>query len=510
MGERELLHAAAEHAADFIETLGDRPVRAQAGVEELYAALGGSLPEEGLDDRTVIASLVEAAEPGLVGIPSGRYFGFVIGGAVPAALAADWLTSAWDQNAGLYAAGPSAAVVEEVARGWLAELLGLPPTVSVAYTTGCQMAHVTALAAARHHILARAGWDVAADGLAGSPPIRVVVGAKRHVTVDRALRLLGIGASSLHVVPADNQGRMCVAELPDLAGRPTIVCGQAGEVNTGAFDDLAAIADAAEAGGAWFHVDGAFGLWAAASPALRDLLRGSERADSWTTDAHKWLNVPYDSGLAFCANEEAHRAAMTVTASYLVHAKDPRMRDEVDWTPEFSRRARGFTVYAALRSLGATGLSALVDRCCAHARRFAELLEDGGATILNDVVLNQVLVRFGDGDRTREVIRTRSARRHLLASAGRNGTASMRCGSPSPGAGGRPATTSISRLRPSCAAATVQEVGEPQPPELNDSRSGVYSAAWVRSVLESCGSLSEMLGRTVRFSVFAGTLAGLC
>ncbi len=402
--ERELLLAAAGHAADFIDTLGDRPVRAQASVEELYESLGAPLPEEGLDASAVIASLVEAAEPGLVGIPSGRYFGFVIGGALPAALAADWLTSAWDQNAGLYAAGPSAAVVEEVARGWLAELLGLPPTISVAYTTGCQMAHVTALAAARHHVLARAGWDVAADGLSRAPAIRVVVGGKRHVTLDRALRLLGIGVSSLHVVPADDEGRMRVAELPDLGGGPTIVCGQAGEVNSGAFDDLAAIADAAEAGGAWFHVDGAFGLWAAASPAVRDLLCGSERADSWATDAHKWLNVPYDSGLAFCANEEAHRAAMAVTASYLVHASDPRMRDEVDWTPEFSRRARGFTVYAALRSLGRAGVAALVDRCCAHARRFAELLENGGATILNDVVLNQVLVRFGDGDRTREII----------------------------------------------------------------------------------------------------------
>jgi len=266
------------------------------------------------------------------------------------------------------------------------------------------MAHVTALAAARQQVLARVGWDVAADGLAGSPPIRVVVGAKRHVTIDRALRLLGIGASSLRVVPADEQGRMRVSELPELTEAPTIVCGQAGEVNTGACDDLDAIADAAQAGGAWFHVDGAFGLWAAASPELRHLVRGCERADSWATDAHKWLNVPYDSGLAFCAHEDAHRAAMSVTASYLVQAKDARMRDAVDWTPEFSRRARGFSVYAAIRSLGRTGVAELVERCCAHARRFAGLLERGGATIVNDVVLNQVLVRFGDGEHTREVI----------------------------------------------------------------------------------------------------------
>jgi len=404
VGERELLHAAADYAADFVEALGERPVGWQAGIDELAAALGGPLPEQGLPARAVIESLVEAVEPGLVGIPSGRYFGFVIGGALPAALAADWLTSVWDQNSGLYAAGPAAAVVEEVARGWLAELLGLPAGVSVAYVTGCQMAHVTALAAARQQVLARVGWDVAADGLAGSPPIRVVVGAKRHVTIDRALRLLGIGASSLRVVPADEQGRMRVSELPELTEAPTIVCGQAGEVNTGACDDLDAIADAAQAGGAWFHVDGAFGLWAAASPELRHLVRGCERADSWATDAHKWLNVPYDSGLAFCAHEDAHRAAMSVTASYLVQAKDARMRDAVDWTPEFSRRARGFSVYAAIRSLGRTGVAELVERCCAHARRFAGLLERGGATIVNDVVLNQVLVRFGDGEHTREVI----------------------------------------------------------------------------------------------------------
>lgn len=404
VNERELLHRAADHAADFIDTLGERPIRAQASVEELIATLGGPLPEAGIDDAAVVDSLAEAAEPGLVGMASGRYFGFVIGGAVPAALAADWLTSAWDQNPGLYAAGPAAAVVEDVARGWLAELLGLPQDVSVAYVTGCQMAHVTALAAARHHVLAQAGWDVAAEGLAGSPPIRVVVGAKRHVTIDRALRLLGIGAASLQLVPADDQGRILVDELPDLGGRPTIVCGQAGEVNTGAFDDFDAIADAANAGGAWFHLDGAFGLWAAASPELSHLLHGADRADSWATDAHKWLNVPYDSGIAFCAHEDAHRAAMSVTASYLVQAKDDRMRDAVDWTPEFSRRARGFPIYAAIRSLGRSGISDLVQRCCAHARLFAELLAAGGATILNDVALNQVLVRFGDGEETRAVI----------------------------------------------------------------------------------------------------------
>lgn len=404
MNERELYRQVAEYAGDFAETLETRPIRAEADVSELTAALGGPLPAEPLDPRAVLAALVEASEPGIVATPSGRYFGFVIGGAVPAAVAADMLVSVWDQNAGLYAGGPAAAVVEEVCRQWLTELLGLPADVSVAFVTGTQMAHVTALAAARHHVLAQAGWDVPANGLAGAPPIRVVVGEKRHVTVDRALRLLGIGSSSLEVVPADDQGRMRVGELPDLAGRPTIVCGQAGEVNTGAFDDLEAIADAAAGTDAWFHVDGAFGLWAGASPALRHLVRGVGRADSWTTDAHKWLNVPYDSGFAFCAHPEAHRAALGATASYLIQG-DERERDQMDWTPEFSRRARGFAVYAAIRSLGRSGIAKLLDRSCAHARRFAELLETGGASILNDVVLNQVLVRFTDGETTREVIR---------------------------------------------------------------------------------------------------------
>jgi glutamate/tyrosine decarboxylase-like PLP-dependent enzyme len=402
--ERELFRQAADYAADFVETLETRPIHEQATVEELYAALGGPLPEVGLEDAAVLASLNEGAEPGVVASQSGRYFGFVIGGAAPAALAADWLAAAWDVNAGGWVIGPSAMVVEEVARGWLAELLGLPPDVSAGFVTGCQMAHVTALAAARHDVLARAGWDVERDGLAGAPSIRVVVGAKRHVTVDRALRLLGIGASSLVVVPADDQGRMRVDELTELGGGPTIVCGQAGEVNTGAFDDLEAIAAAVDGTDAWFHVDGAFGLWAAASPRLRHLLRGAERADSWATDCHKWLNVPYDSGIAFCAHPEAHRAAMSATASYIVLQNDALRRDAVDWTPEFSRRARGFAIYAAMRSLGRSGIAELVERCCAHARLFAELLEAGGATILNDVVLNQVLVRFGDGDRTREVI----------------------------------------------------------------------------------------------------------
>jgi glutamate/tyrosine decarboxylase-like PLP-dependent enzyme len=397
-----LLERTARQAAAFLSSLGERPVGATASADELREALGGPLPDGPAEDTEVLDGLVDAAERGVVGIPSGRYFGFVIGGALPAALAADWLTSTWDQNAGLFVGGPTASVVEEIAGGWIAELLGLPETASVGFVTGCQMAHVTGLAAARHDVLRRAGWDLARDGLQGAPRLRVVVGAERHVTVDRALRFLGIGSSQIVAVGSDDQGRMRADELADaLRGddAPTIVCAQSGNVNTGSFDELDEIADAAAAAGAWLHVDGAFGLWAGASPAFRHLVRGVERADSWATDAHKWLNVPYDSGLVFCAHPEAHRAAMSVTASYLVQAEPGAERDQVDWTPEFSRRARGFPVYAALRSLGRSGVAELVERCCAHARRFAERLEaEDGVEVLNDVVLNQVLVRFRDDD----------------------------------------------------------------------------------------------------------------
>ena len=403
---RELLKRTAELAADFLESLEQRPVFPAVEADELRRLLGGPLPDEPSDPAVVIEQLVASAEPGIVAIPSGRYFGFVIGGSVPAALAADWLTSTWDQNAGLYVGGPSASVVEEVAGGWLKELLGIPVPASYGFVTGCQMAHVTALAAARFHVLDAAGWDVGRDGLSGGPRIRVLVGAKRHATIDRALRLLGLGAPE--AVAADDQGRMRPESLREalaLPGGPTIVCAQAGEVNTGAFDPFPEIADAASEAGAWLHVDGAFGLWAAATPTHSQLVAGAERADSWATDAHKWLNVPYDSGIAFCAHPEAHRAAMTVHADYLIHADEDAERDQVDWTPEFSRRARGFTVYAALRSLGRSGVAELVDRSCAAAERFAErIVELPGAEIINDVVLNQVLFRFESDERTDEVL----------------------------------------------------------------------------------------------------------
>src|SRR5438552_13497639 len=335
---RALLRRTAELAADFLDSLEDRPVFPQVSANELRSRLRVPLQEEPLEPEQVVEELAAAADPGIVAIPSGRYFGFVIGGGLPAALASDWLTSTWDQNAGLYVGGPSASVVEQVVREWVCELLGLPADASIGFVTGTQMGSVTALAAARFRVLERAGWDVARAGLAGGPRVRVLVGDKRHVTIDRALRLLGLGVPA--TVAADDQGRLDVpalrAALQSGQG-PTIVCAQAGEVNTGAFDAFEEIAAAGAEHGAWLHVDGAFGLWAAASPRFRDLLRGVELADSWITDAHKWLNVPYDSALVLCRDAEAHRAAMTVSASSLLQDDARLVRDQVGWVPELSR-----------------------------------------------------------------------------------------------------------------------------------------------------------------------------
>ncbi len=407
MSERELLGRTAEIAATFLETLDERPVWPPASVEELRAALGGELQEAPREPLEVVEALAAASEPGVVAIPSGRYFGFVIGGALPAALAADWLTSAWDQNAGLVVGGPAAAVAEEIAGEWLLDLLGLPASTSFAFVTGCQMAHVTCLAAARHAVLERAGWDVEGFGLANAPQVRVGVGGKRHVTIDRALRLLGLGNRCVATAEVDSQGctsASAVAAALEGHDGPAIVCAQVGEVNTGAVDPVGEIARVVKDAGAWLHVDGAFGLWAAASPELHGLVRGVELADSWATDAHKWLNVPYDCGLAFVSDPRAHRAAMAMTAEYLV-AEEGAARDQMDWTPEFSRRARGVAVYAALRSLGRSGVADLVERCCRHARRFAEELAAlPGCEILNEVVLNQVLLRFGDDEATGAVL----------------------------------------------------------------------------------------------------------
>ena len=364
MSTRDLLHRTADIASDFVDSLDERPVRPDATVDELRAALGGPLPEQPSDALAVIEKLARDADPGLLGTPSGRFFGFVIGGTYPVAIAADWLASAWDQNACLTLPTPAAGVVEEVAGAWLKELLGLPEDASFGFVTGGQMAHFTCLAAARHHVLARAGWDVERDGLGGAPSIRVVAGANRHATLDRALRFLGIGTASIREVPADDQGRVLTEALRDELGRadgPTIVSVQAGDINTGAFDDLEAAADAAAAAGAWLHVDGAIGLWAAASPSLRHLVAGLERADSWATDAHKLLNVPFDSGIAFCAHPAPHQAALGVRSAYLMHAdagtardrgrlhpralaagaRVPALRHAVRARPRRSRRARG-------------------------------------------------------------------------------------------------------------------------------------------------------------------------
>jgi glutamate/tyrosine decarboxylase-like PLP-dependent enzyme len=394
-------------------TRGDRAVWPTSTLAELRAALGGPLPLVPADETAVIDALARAAEPGLVSTTGPRYFGFVTGGALPATVAAEWLTATWDQNAGLYVMSPAASIVEEVAGRWLIDLLGLVPGSSVAFVTGCHMANFTAMAAARDGLLRRVGWDVEADGLQDAPKLRVIVGDEVHVSVIGALRLLGIGSRQLVRVLADDQGRMRPEALANAMGSssaPTIVCAQAGNVNTGAFDPLEAIADIASRHGAWLHVDGAFGLWAAASAQLKHHVRGIDRADSCATDAHKWLNVPYDSGLVFVAHPAAHRAAMSMNAAYLVRSPD-EPREPMDWTPESSRRARGFAVYAALRSLGRSGVADLVERCCRLARRFADRLRaEPGIRILNDVVLNQVLVRVepvsGDADAaTRETVR---------------------------------------------------------------------------------------------------------
>jgi glutamate/tyrosine decarboxylase-like PLP-dependent enzyme len=396
-GDERLLGRTAELARRFLRTLPTRPVRAQADLASLRSAFAGPLPARGADPLEVVEHVAAAADPGLVASAGPRYFGFVIGGSLPAAMAVEWLVSAWDQDAGLYACGPAAAVVEEVAAGWLLGLLRLPATASVGFVTGGQMANFTGIAAARHALLARAGWDVEEDGLAGAPPLHVVIGEEAHVTVLTALRMLGLGSRRTIRVAADGQGRVRLDALREalapLSG-PVLICAQAGNVNTGAFDPVGDIADLAHEKGAWVHVDGAFGLWAAASPALRHHVRGLERADSWATDGHKWLNVPYDSGIAIVRDPVAHRTALTGRAAYLVQSSGGE-RDEQDWTPEFSRRARGFAVYAALRSLGSEGVAALVERCCRLARGMAERLSAApGVGILNEVVLNQVLVRF--------------------------------------------------------------------------------------------------------------------
>jgi glutamate/tyrosine decarboxylase-like PLP-dependent enzyme len=412
-----LLSRSLELATGYLDSLATRPVGGPVDRGALQAALGGPLPEGPTDPLAVVEGLAAAAEGGLVASAGPRFFGFVIGGSLPAALGADWLTSAWDQNAGLYVISPAAAVAEEVAGDWLVELLGLPAGTSVGFVTGTTMANFTALAAARHRVLAKVGWDVERRGLQGAPPVTVITHDGTHVTVYASLQMLGLGREGERVrrIASDGQGRMRPGALREALATiegPTIVCAQAGNVNTGAFDPLDELIPIAHERGAWIHVDGAFGLWAGAVPAMRARMRGYEGADSWSTDAHKWLNVPYDSGLVFVRDRPAHHAAMTLGAEYYIETAGVD-RDNYNWVPESSRRARGFTVLAALRSLGRSGVVDLIERDCAHARRMAERLAAGPrVSILNDVVLNQVLVRFegqdGDPDGSLGDARTRA------------------------------------------------------------------------------------------------------
>jgi glutamate/tyrosine decarboxylase-like PLP-dependent enzyme len=426
MDEAHVLKRASELAAEFLSQLPERPVGRPIAPEALHATLGVELSERGEDAVAVVEALAEAIDPGLVASAGPRYFGFVIGGSLPVSVATEWLAAAWDQNAGMYVASPGAAVVEEVAAGWLRDLFGIPTDVTTGFVTGATMANFTALAAARHAVLARVGYDVEAEGLFGAPPITVVVGDEAHSTVFVALRMLGLGEARVTRVPADGQGRMRADGLRDVlerAGGPVIVCAQAGNVNTGAFDPIGEISELTNRKGAWLHVDGAFGLWAATSPSLKHHVNGLERAQSWATDAHKWLNVPYDSGLVFVADPQAHRAAMAVTAAYLVRGPGDTY-NSYDYVPESSRHARGLAIYAAVRTLGRQGIADLVDRCCAHARRMAERLGAApGVEILNEVVLNQVLVRFSAAGDDAKVADART--RAVIDAVQRDGTCWM-------------------------------------------------------------------------------------
>jgi glutamate/tyrosine decarboxylase-like PLP-dependent enzyme len=403
--QRKVLERVLDEASGFLDGLDSRRVAARTDADGVANFLRRPLPDKGANPLEVIEELIAGAEPGVLATPSGRFFGWVIGGVLPATLAADWLTSTWDQNAGLLASSPAAAGVEWVTSEWLLDLLGLPASAAVGFVTGAMIANFTCLAAGRHEVLRRAGWNVERDGLHGAPEVTVIVGEERHETVDVALRFLGLGEARSIVVPADDQGRIWLdafaGALAKIDNRPLIVCLQAGNVHSGAFDPIRNAVDLAHRHGAWVHVDGAFGLWAAASAQYRHLVAGVERADSWATDAHKTLNVPYDSGIAIVANAEAMYTAMGVHAAYLIQDERP---DPFSTVPEFSRRARGFTVWAALRSLGRRGVAEMVERFCGHARRFAAGIDElDGVRVVNDVVFTQVCVSFGPDEVTREV-----------------------------------------------------------------------------------------------------------
>lgn len=397
---RQALQRAFDLSIAYLKEVKEGRASTVRSCEELRSGFDRPMPVDGEDSGSIVSKIAEAAAGGLTGSAGGRFFGWVIGGSLPSALAADWLAGAWDQNAALYACSPASAIVEEVAGRWIKELLELPSGASFAFVTGCQMAHVTCLAAARHAVLETAGWDVEERGLAGAPAIRIITSSEYHGSIIRALKLLGLGTGSILALPADGEGRLtrdalerALRERPD---EPTIVLLQAGDVNTGIFDPFTDLVPLARRHGAWVHVDGAFGLWARTSPSCRHLLDGVEGADSWTTDGHKWLNVPYDCGIAVVARPEAHRASMSLRGeSYLDYAA--KARDQMDWNPEFSRRARGFAVYAALCELGRSGLADLIDRTCRHARSLvAGIGALAGAEVVRAPVINQGLVRFLD------------------------------------------------------------------------------------------------------------------
>ncbi|WP_420476506.1 pyridoxal phosphate-dependent decarboxylase family protein [Noviherbaspirillum sp. ST9] len=398
---RELLTATAQRAIAYLDGLPHRAVAPSAEAVARLRELDIPLPEDPVSPETVLHTLDTYGSPATMGMAGPRFFGFVIGGSLPAALAANWLANAWDQNSAYYNVTPATAVLEQVALRWLLDVLRLPPDCGGAFVTGTSVAHLAALAAARHSLLAKTGWDAEGSGLFGAPPLEVIVGAEAHPTLLKSLAILGLGRKRVLAVPVDSDGAMRLDALPPLTDR-SIVCVQAGNVNTGAVDPVQEICRRAREAGAWVHVDGAFGLWAAAAPSRAHLVEGIEDADSWATDAHKWLNVPYDSGIAFVRDPDALRAAMAITADYLPTVSNHR--NPGDFTPELSRRARGVEVWAALHSLGRSGLAGMIERTCAHARRFAEALTAAGYEVINDVVLNQVLVSFGSPEKTLRVI----------------------------------------------------------------------------------------------------------
>ena len=392
------LQIAADAARRWLDALPERAVRPEAGARAMLDAFAGPLPDAGADPADVVRDLVARAEPGLMASGSGRFLGWVIGGALPVAVAADWLVSAWDQNCAMSEPFPATTMIEQVAAGWILELLDLPRAASVGFVTGGQMANNACLAAARNHVLAAHGWDVEAHGLQGAPHVHVLVGAERHDSIDAALRAIGLGAATAAVVPADAAGRVnpdAFAAAASAVEGPTIACLQVGNVNGGAVDPVGRITATVRRADLWVHVDGAFGLWARAARSTRPLVAGLETADSWATDAHKWLNTPYDCGVAICAHPDAHRRAMGVRAAYLPAGDDAVLRDPIDYNPELSRRARAVPVWAALRTLGRSGVAELVERCCAMAALLASRLADGGAEVLHQE-LNQAVVRFAD------------------------------------------------------------------------------------------------------------------